>query len=204
MVFDGTQDLSQLGRAELAGSAGSVAISGEADVGHENEIKTVTLVRSMSDTPTFLTPAAHAKLVDELEMLKTEGRHRMAERIAEARSHGDLRENADYDAAKNDQGLMEARIRKLEHLIQTAEVRAVENSGKVEVGMMVTIADADGDETEVFVAPQENKVPGLILASPTSPLGKALLGARVGDEVSYHAPAGTFTVRVESVRPYEP
>jgi transcription elongation factor GreA len=158
----------------------------------------------MSDTPTFLTPTAHAKLAEELETLKTEGRSAMAERIAEARSHGDLRENADYDAAKNDQGLMEARIRKLEHLIQTAEVREVEDTGKVEVGMMVTIVDADGDTTEVFVAPQENKVPGLVLASPTSPLGKALLGATVGDEVSYHAPAGTFTVRVESVRPYEP
>ncbi|MGH8944557.1 MAG: GreA/GreB family elongation factor [Acidimicrobiia bacterium] len=158
----------------------------------------------MSDTPTFLTPAAHAKLVEELETLKTEGRSTMAERIAEARSHGDLRENADYDAAKNDQGLMEARIRKLEHLIHTAEVREVEDTGKVEVGMMVTIVDADGDTTEVFVAPQENKVPGLVLASPTSPLGKALLGAAVGDQVSYQAPAGSFTVRVESVRPYEP
>lgn len=204
MVFDGTQDLSQLGWAELAGSAGPVAVSGESDVGHGNEIKTVTLVRWMSDTPTFLTPAALAKLTGELETLKTEGRRKMAERLAEARGHGDIRENADYEAAKDEQALMEARIRKLEHLIDTAEVRQVEDSGRVEVGMMVTIVDAEGDETDVFVAPQENKVPGLVLASPTSPLGKALLGAQVGDEVSYEAPAGTFTVRVESVRPYEP
>ena len=205
MGLYGAQDLSQLGRAEFAGSAGPVAVPGETDVGHDDEIKPVTLNRSMSDiTPTFLTPAAHAKLVEELKALKTEGRQQMAERIAEARSHGDLRENADYDAAKNDQGLMESRIRKLEHLIQTAEVREVENTGRVEVGTMVTIVDGDGDETEVFVAPQENKLPGLLLASPTSPLGKALLGASVGDEVSYQAPAGTFKVRVESVRPYEP
>lgn len=157
----------------------------------------------MTGESTFLTPAAHARLVEELETLKTEGRREIEARIAEARSHGDLRENADYDAAKNDQGLMEARIRHLEHLIQTAEVREVADTGKVEVGTVVSIVDADGDQSEVFVAPQENKVAGMMLASPTSPLGKALLGAAVGDEVSYQAPAGVFTVRVESVRPFE-
>jgi len=203
MVLYGTQDLSQLSRAELAGSAGPVAVSGESNVGHDAETKPVTLGRSMTEEPTFLTPAAHARLVEELDTLKTEGRREIEARIAEARSHGDLRENADYDTAKNDQGLMEARIRHLEHLIHTAEVREVVDTGRVEVGTVVAIIDADGDETEVFVAPQENKIPGMILASPTSPLGKALLGAAVGDEVSYKAPAGTFTVRVESVRPYE-
>lgn len=152
---------------------------------------------------TFLTPAAFEKMRSELEQLKTEGRKEIEERIAEARSHGDLRENADYDAAKNDQGLMEARIRKLEHLLNTAEVREVEDTGKVEVGSVVTVVDSDGDELEYFVAPQENKVAGLLLASPTSPLGGALLGATTGDSVSYQAPAGKFTVTVKAVRPYE-
>ena len=138
----------------------------------------------------------------ELEYLKTEGRVEMAERIAEARSHGDLRENADYDAAKNDQGLMEARVRKLEHLLDTAEVREVADTGRVEIGSVVTVLDADGDETEYFVAPQENKVAGMLLASPTSPLGGALLGGSIGDEVSYDAPVGTFTVTIRAVRPY--
>lgn len=157
----------------------------------------------MSEQSTFLTPSALAKLKEELDQLKTEGRRQIEERIAEARSHGDLRENADYDAAKNDQGLMEARIRKLEHLIRTAEVREVEDTGRVEIGTVVTVVDDDGDTMEYFVAPQENKVPGMLLASPTSPLGSALLGASVGQRVSYEAPAGTFTVRVESVRPYD-
>ncbi|HEU4318697.1 MAG TPA: transcription elongation factor GreA [Acidimicrobiia bacterium] len=157
----------------------------------------------MTDSPTFLTPAALAKLQEELEQLKTEGRAEIEDRIAEARSHGDLRENADYDAAKNDQGLMEARIRKLEHLINTAEVREVEDTGRVEIGSVVTVVDADGDEMEYFVAPQENKVPGLFLASPASPLGAALIGATVGDDVSYEAPAGEMTVKVTAVRPYE-
>jgi len=157
----------------------------------------------MTDERTFLTPAAHEKMQDELDQLKTAGRREIEERIAEARSHGDLRENADYDAAKNDQGLMEARIRKLEFLLLTSEVREVTDTGRVEVGSVVTVVDSDGDELEYFVAPQENKVSGLLLASPTSPLGSALLGASIGDEVPYEAPAGTFRVTIKAVRPYE-
>jgi transcription elongation factor GreA len=157
----------------------------------------------MSDQPTFLTSKALQKLEEELEHLKTTGRREIEERIAEARSHGDLRENADYDAAKHDQGLMEARIRKLEHLIHTAEVREVEDTGKVEVGSVVSVIDHDGDEMEYFVAPQENKVSGMLMASPSSPLGGALIGAAVGDEVTYAAPAGEMTVKVLAVRPYE-
>jgi transcription elongation factor GreA len=157
----------------------------------------------MTEEPTFLTPAAQQKIEEELEQLRTEGRREIEERIAEARSHGDLRENADYDTAKNDQGLMEARIRKLEHLLNTAEVLEVVDSGKVEVGSVVTVVDHDGDEYDCFVAPQENKVAGLLLTSPTSPMGQALLGASVGDEVSYQAPAGEFTLRIKAVRPFE-
>lgn len=154
------------------------------------------------DNATWLTPEAHQKLVDELEELTTTGRVEITARIAEAREHGDLKENADYDAAKNDQGLMESRIRKLEHIINTAEVREVADTGAVEIGSVVTVVDSDGDTLEYFVAPQENKVAGMLLASPTSPLGSALLGAQVGDDVSYEAPAGTFTVSVSEVRPY--
>jgi len=65
------------------------------------------------------------------------------------------------------------------------------------------VVDSDGDELEYFVAPQENKVAGLLLASPTSPLGSALLGASIGEEVLYEAPAGTFSVTIKAVRPYE-
>lgn len=156
----------------------------------------------MADEPTFLTPTAFENLKAELEQLKTTGRTEIQDRIAEARSHGDLRENADYDAAKNEQGLMEARIRKLEHLLHSAEVRDVVDSGRVEIGSVVTVVDGDGDEMVYFVAPQENKVPGMLLASPTSPLGSALLGAEVGEQVAFEAPVGTLTVTVKSVEPY--
>jgi transcription elongation factor GreA len=157
----------------------------------------------MSEEPTWLTPAAHAKLQQELEELTTTGRREISARIAEARAHGDLRENGEYDAAKNEQGLMEARIRQLKHLLDGAEVREVADSGRVEVGMIVTTVDEDGDEYEFFVAPAENKVAGVLLASPQSPLGEARLGAIPGDEISYQAPGGTFTYRVTGVRVYE-
>lgn len=156
----------------------------------------------MTDT-TWLTPAAHQKLLDEYEELTTTGRREAEQRISEARDHGDLKENAEYDVAKNDQGLMEARIRQLRHILDTAEVRDVEDSGAVEVGTVATVIDDDGDELEFFVAPAENKAPGLLLASPQSPLGEALLGTKPGDEVSYEAPGGTFTYKIVSVRVYE-
>ncbi|MEE9297991.1 MAG: transcription elongation factor GreA [Acidimicrobiia bacterium] len=153
--------------------------------------------------PTWLTPAAHQRLTDELEELTMSGRVEITERIAEARSHGDLRENADYDAAKNEQGLMEARIRKIQHLLQTAEIKEPSDGDTVEIGSVVTVRREDGGETDVFVAPPENKVDEYMLASPSSPLGGALLGARVGDKVGYEAPGGTFTVEVISLRPFD-
>ena len=151
----------------------------------------------------WLTPAAHQKLADELEQLTTVGREEVTRRIAEARDHGDLRENAEYDAAKNEQGLMEARIRQIRHILENSEVHEVVDSGQVTVGTVATVVDGDGDEMDFFVAPSENKVAGMLLASPTSPLGSALLGAKPGDEVSYEAPGGTFTYRVTGVRVYE-
>lgn len=156
----------------------------------------------MTDKTTWLTPAAHRKLLEEMEQLTTTGRREIEAKIAEARAHGDLKENADYDAAKNEQGLMEARIRQLRHLLDNAEVREVTDTGTVEVGSVVTVRDSDGDELEYFVATPENKMPGYLLASPSGPLGQALLGAAVGDEVAYQAPGGTFTLTIVSVKPY--
>jgi len=156
----------------------------------------------MSNKTTWLTPAAHQKLTAEFEELTTTGRRHIEERIAEARSHGDLRENADYDAAKNEQGLMEARIRQLKHLLENAEVREAADTGKVEVGSIVTVTN--GDLTlEVLVAGSENRISGVQTAAPDGPLGKAMLGATVGEQVTYEAPGGEFTYTVESIRPFE-
>jgi len=152
---------------------------------------------------TWLTPAACQKLEAELEHLTTAGRVELEERIAEARAHGAISENADYDAAKDAQGLMEARIRKIEYLLRHAEVHDATETETVEVGSIVTVVDQDGDKNEFFVATPENKQPGYLLASPSSPMGKALLGARVGDTVSYQAPRGTFVLEVTGLRPFD-
>jgi len=154
-------------------------------------------------TGTWMTPAALQKLQDEYDHLTTTGREEVVQRISEARDHGDLKENSEYDTAKNDQGLLEARIRQLTHLIENANVSEVADSGAVEVGTIATVIDDDGDELEIFVAPAENKVPGTLLASPDSPLGSALLGKKPGEEATYEAPGGTFTYRVTDVRVYE-
>lgn len=152
---------------------------------------------------TWLTPAALQKLIAEREHLTTTGRDEVVARIAEARAHGDLKENAEYDTAKNDQGLMEARIRQLNHLIENARIIDAVDDGAITVGMVATVIDDDGDEMEFFVAPAENKVPGMLLASPDSPLGAALMGASEGDAVTYEAPGGTFSYTVKAVRVFE-
>ncbi|CAN5138197.1 transcription elongation factor GreA [soil metagenome] len=156
----------------------------------------------MADETTWLTKSAFEKLTSELDDLVTEGRRQMEARLAEARSHGDLRENGDYDAAKNDQGLMEARIRQLEAILNHAKVQEPSDDGTVQVGSVVTVFDSDGDEVEYFVATPENKEPGFLLASPAGPLGHALLGARVGETVSYKAPGGTFSLTIKGVRAF--
>jgi len=150
----------------------------------------------------WLTPGAQRRLLQELGYLEGEGRLRASERIAEARSHGDIRENADYDAAKNEQGLMEARIRKIRQILDHAEVREAGATDHAAIGSVVTVVDEDGDEIDYLIATPENKVPGMFLASPSGPLGTALLGAGVGDEVSYEAPGGEFKVTVAGIRPF--
>ncbi len=157
----------------------------------------------MTDAKTWLTPDAHRKLVDELEQLTTFGRREAEQRIADAREHGDIRENAEYDAAKDEQGLMEARIRQVKYILENCEIGEIEDSGRIEVGTVATVVDDDGDELDFFIAPSENKVRGMLLASPDSPLGTALLGAVPGDTVTYEAPGGTFTYTVRAVRLYE-
>lgn len=160
----------------------------------------------MSNSPTWLTATAHRKLRQEYESLTTEGRRHIADRLAEARAHGDIRENADYDAAKTEQGLMEARIRKLRYLLDNSVVGEADpdqqDDDTVRVGSLVTLRDEFGED-EYLVATPENRVRGFSLASPAGPLGKALLGASVGDRVSYEAPGGTFEVTIIGVRPFE-
>lgn len=154
-----------------------------------------------------LTLDAYVRLRKELEQLKAGGRDRMAERLLRAREHGDIRENAEYDAAKNEQGLMEARIRTLDHQLRDPEIIEAAESEDVQPGSLVTLRlldDDDEDETYLVAHSAEERAPGVRTVTSASPLGSALLGRRVGDRISYEAPGGTFTYELVSFEPYRP
>ncbi len=142
------------------------------------------------------------KLKAEIKKLEEELHVELPRALKVAREHGDLSENADYDAAKNEQGMMEARIRQIRHLLESAEVREAADTGQVEVGSIVTVTNRELS-LEVLIATSENKVSGVQTAAPDGPLGKALLGASVGDKVKYQAPGGEFAYTIESIRPFE-
>jgi transcription elongation factor GreA len=161
--------------------------------------------RKAGQEPTAtLTLDAYRRLKAELDELRSEGRRHIAERLKAAREHGDIRENAEYDAAKNEQALMEARIRAIERMLRDPEIiEAPVASDVVAAGMLVTIRPLDEepeDETYLLAESAEERHSGARTITTTSPLGSALVGARVDDEVSYEAPGGTFRYRVVGFR----
>lgn len=139
---------------------------------------------------------AYDRLKTEFDDLTTRGRIEVAEKIERAREEGDLRENAGYHAAKDEQGHMEGRIRQLEYLLENSEI--------IHDQMMYTVVyDGDNDdEAERYVVGHiEEQVDGADVISANSPLGAALDGASPGDVLSYEAPNGTLTIRVLTVDP---
>ncbi len=144
------------------------------------------------------------KLRDEYHHLTTVGRTEIARVIEAARLLGDLSENGDYHAAKDEQGKMEARIRQIDTVIRNHElVERDATTGVVQHATIVSVVydgDADDDAQEFFIGSIEEKPEGALVASPTSPLGSALLGHAVGDEVEYEAPSGTLRVRIIGLR----
>ncbi|MGH2636561.1 MAG: GreA/GreB family elongation factor [Actinomycetota bacterium] len=153
-----------------------------------------------------ITLDAYRRLKAELEELTTGGRTHIAERLKAAREHGDIRENAEYDAAKNEQGLMESRIRNLERMLRDPEiVETPPITGVVAAGMLVTLRpledDDPDDETYLLAESAEERSPGVRTITTTSPLGSAVLGAGLEDEIAYEAPGGTFHYRVVALEP---
>ena len=153
----------------------------------------------------ILTRAAYERLRTELENLKTEGRKAVAERLLRARELGDLSENAEYDETKNQQGLMEARIRQLEHIVKHAVVQeGPVESDNVVPGVLVTVRDSEGDEeTYLFAASAQEKAKGARTVTAASPFGAALAGKKVGDKASYQAPGGEFAVEITSIQAWD-
>lgn len=148
-------------------------------------------------TDTQLSPAAYERLQAELDDLTTRGRVEVAATIERARELGDLSENADYHAAREDQGRMEARIRQLQALLESAVIVEGGDRESVATGTIVSLRyEGDDDIEHYLVGSIEERHSDLPVISPASPLGQALLGRRRGDTVEYQAPTGMLRVEV--------
>ncbi|HEX5936138.1 MAG TPA: transcription elongation factor GreA [Actinomycetota bacterium] len=153
-----------------------------------------------------LTFEAYTRLRAELDELLTSGRERIAERLKVAREHGDIRENAEYDAAKDAQGLMEAQIRRLKEALRDPEIiEAPVAADTVSPHMLVTVRSIDDDdeeETYLLAEHAEERAPGARTVTTSSPLGTALVGATKDQEVEVHAPGGSFRYVVVGFEPF--
>ena len=160
-----------------------------------------------SENVTWLTQDAYDQLRAELEHLSGPARTEITQKIEAAREEGDLKENAGYHAAREEQGKMELRIRQLNQLLERAQVgEAPADNGVVGPGMVVVIAwDGDEDDTTTFLlGSREASSDDLETYSPQSPLGRAIDGRKVGETATYELPNGRKTsVKILSAKPYK-
>ena len=156
----------------------------------------------MAEKKNILTYEGLKKLEDELQDLKVNQRREIAQKIKEAREQGDLSENAEYDAAKDEQRDIEARIEQIEKILKNADVVLDEeiDLDKISIGCLVRVLDVEYDEEEEYklvgsseASSLQNKI------SNESPFGQALIGAKVGDIVEVEAPAGVIKYKVLSI-----
>lgn len=137
-------------------------------------------------------------LKDELHELSTAKRHEIAGRLKEAKADGDLSENAMYDAARDEQSFVEGRISEIEHILKHASVISNKGTAAVSLGSKVHVELEEGEQEYVIVGSTEaNPDKGYI--SDQSPIGKALLGRKPGDEVQVEVPSGTITYRIKHI-----
>lgn len=157
----------------------------------------------MSEKKNILTYEGLRKLEEELQDLKVVKRKEIAQKIKEAREQGDLSENAEYDAAKDEQRDIEARIEQIEKILKNAEVVVEEevDLNKISVGCKVKLFDVEYEEEEeyrIVGSSEANSLQGKI--SNESPVGKALIGARVGDVVDVETQAGIIQYKVLEIQ----
>ena len=149
---------------------------------------------------TRLSKEAYDRLKAEFEDLSTRGKIDIARRIETAREMGDLSENGDYHAAKEEQGKMDSRMRLILSVIEDAEIVEAVDTSAVSHGSVVAIRYAgDTDVERYLVGSIEERRDGLDVMSPTSPLGSALLGHKVGETVEYLAPGGRLRVEIMEI-----
>ena len=155
------------------------------------------MVKSMKKV--VLTPEGLKKLEDELEYVKVEKRKEIAEKIKIARGFGDLSENAEYVAAKEEQGNMEIRIAEIKKILENAEIidDSEISTDTVSIGAKVKVLDVEFEEEEEYsivgsteADPSQNKI------SDESPVGKALIGRKIGETVDVEIPSGTISFKI--------
>lgn len=155
----------------------------------------------MTKKECLMTAEGFLKIEEELNELKTVKRPQVIEAIKDARAQGDLSENADYDAARNDQAELEARIKELEYLVDHAKIiEEAVSKGIVGLGSTITINYVEDDEEEKYqivgsleANPSENRI------SNESPIGKAVLNKKVGDVVTVESPGGAFDIEILAI-----
>lgn len=154
----------------------------------------------MSKKDILLTSEGFLELEEELNNLKNVRRPKVIEAIKDARAQGDLSENADYDAARNEQAEVEGRIKQIEFMLANAQIIEKSSNHTVDLGSTVTISYVDDDEEEVYsivgrmeADPFENKI------SNESPIGKAIIGKKEGDTINVESPTGSYQIKIVKV-----
>jgi transcription elongation factor GreA len=148
--------------------------------------------------PSYLTAEGARRLAEELENLKGHAREQLAARLRAAIQQGDLSENADYHAAKEEQGFLEGRIAELQHILRNAVIieHIQNNPGEVGIGSHVTIQEEDFPPETYHLVGANEADPGNNRISHASPIGSALIGHKVGDKVIANTPAGTIELKI--------
>ncbi len=156
----------------------------------------------MAEKPIFLTPEGRAKLEAELENLTTVRRAEVAERIHSAKEEGDIMENSAYDEAKNEQAFVEGRIMTIEQMLKNAVIiDPTRATGAVGLGTFVTVVERGKRDEEVFqIVGSAEADPGRGRISNESPVGRALMGKRKGDEVQVRIPDGVRYLKIADIK----
>lgn len=148
----------------------------------------------------LMTTDGYLKIETELNDLKLNKRPEIIRAVKEARAQGDLSENADYDAARNDQAQLEAKIKELEYMLNNSKI--IENAQKdiVNIGSVVTISYAgDNDEEEYKIVGSLEADPFNNKISNESPIGVAIMGKKVGDVISVESPTGAYEIKITKI-----
>lgn len=154
----------------------------------------------MSNKKVYLTEKGLQEIKDELEYLKLEKRPEVIQSLKEARALGDLSENAEYDAARNEQAIVEARIKELEVMIEKAEIITNIDTNVVSIGTKVKIEYVDDNEVEEYsIVGSKEADPFANKISNESPIASAIMGLKVGDTVSVDSPNGKYDVKIVEI-----